>query len=1007
MSKRALHSPPPPLLPAGALWLLVGASLTLLLALWPVARGRLHSALAVAPSSLSISYLELSLLQHPDDAQLRLALVRKLVESGQLVAARSHLLPLLAADSAPRRVAQWQLLEIDRASWAAIAPAATAARASALAVVLSDLAALQATGLPLAELERVAELQRELAQPLLAAEILDTLARRGLPDAEARVAAADAAWLAADRADRAAELQAYAATPGSEGALAHARLAIERVRGTGDLEATWAMSQSMCALHPDDLPLLEYAAQVAEGSDVERALQLTAELSRRQPNEPTYHRTLARLSEATGRSLRALDEYVWLVRHGGDERDRARAIGLAKANWDLPLVRELLEHKPRASEPTKPVRRGKPRCQAAGRPMPRVGAVRALRERVALDEALGDAAAARAKLTAALSGELANSPVLWQHKYDLERAQGDDRAALATALVILERFEPTDSARERVAALQLALGDGRAALHTLLGAPAPDKAQLQRLARLAFENDDVTTERAVYGQLVALPDVQPWEYQRYWELAPDRTSALAIALRGFERFESSAMLYAALALYEREGRELERMRLLETAERSAVVRARPEYWSLRIGLHQRLAAQSERTKDYAQAKRQLQLSAALLARAPQLTASAKSQLLTSQHAQELSLGLASEDRALIARAYVDYHERLTVPERVYVLQRLGRDDEALLVARSALTRTDLAPRDRAGLLTTAQALSADIERYTRVTGGAVQMDGLNTFDVGAAVSYGDRAARLRGEASFTQYRARSGVNVGIADEVHDVAAALSGRLARVALEAGARVRDERSIRPYGGLGWQIAGKPSAGFGVQLRANDSATDTARLRALGVRDALQLDLAVPFSEHLYMSVRGIAEAYYARRDRQLLGAGLSLDAGLGANVALPGPLGSAGVRLVGRVAPRFARDAALVDTTAPWLAESSQWAGLGASVGRGNLSAPPLLGRAFCYVLDGAAGWLWPQAGVGFTASAGLGFSVFGADLLTLAARGGNVVGSSVWSANVGYGLSIDR
>jgi hypothetical protein len=73
----------------------------------------------------------------------------------------------------------------------------------------------------------------------------------------------------------------------------------------------------------------------------------------------------------------------------------------------------------------------------------------------------------------------------------------------------------------------------------------------------------------------------------------------------------------------------------------------------------------------------------------------------------------------------------------------------------------------------------------------------------------------------------------------------------------------------------------------------------------------------------------------------------------------------------------------------------------------LDVPPLIGRTFCYVLDGAGGWLWPQQGVGFSAQAGVGFSVFGADLLTVAARGGNVVGSTVWSANLGYGVSLDR
>jgi hypothetical protein len=245
--------------------------------------------------------------------------------------------------------------------------------------------------------------------------------------------------------------------------------------------------------------------------------------------------------------------------------------------------------------------------------------------------------------------------------------------------------------------------------------------------------------------------------------------------------------------------------------------------------------------------------------------------------------------------------------------------------------------------------------------------------------------------------------------------ALQGRVAQHTLELGVRVRDERSARPFGSLGLQLFGKPDSGVGALLRAhvNVAANDTARLRALGVRDALELELALPFAKALYVSARTVAETYHTREERSYLGAGLSLDAGVGANVELPGAWGVAGMRLVGRVAPRFARSDRELGPVRPtlgqaaWLADGSEWAGVGASLGRGSLARVPLIGREFCYVLDGAAGWLWPASGVGYSARAGVGFSVLGADLLTLAASGGNVVGSSVWGANIGYGVSFDR
>jgi hypothetical protein len=93
--------------------------------------------------------------------------------------------------------------------------------------------------------------------------------------------------------------------------------------------------------------------------------------------------------------------------------------------------------------------------------------------------------------------------------------------------------------------------------------------------------------------------------------------------------------------------------------------------------------------------------------------------------------------------------------------------------------------------------------------------------------------------------------------------------------------------------------------------------------------------------------------------------------------------------------------------PWLPKSSEWVGIGASFGRGQLEQPPLIGRQFCYLLDAAAGWLWPVSSLGFSAQAGVGVSLFGADLISITARGSNVVGTTVWSANAGYGLTFDR
>jgi hypothetical protein len=1027
---------PRPLIGGAALIALIVGAVIVLLVLLPLSRGRLETAQSAAPSSLSLSYLELSLSQHPDDTALRKALVQKLQDSGQADKARTTLMPLLAPGRPKDLEAHKSLVALDRARFAALPESDAAGRQAALTQLLETARALEALSPPLSELDRLAQLYRELDQPLLAAQLIDRLARRGLPDTEARVSAADAAWLAAGVGENAAELHASLAQARGPNALSHARAAIERARAQGDARGTSTMIDRMRVLFPSDVGLLELAVQTAETYSVTRAYELATELMRVQPEAATSHRLVARLAEATGKSLRALDQYVWLVRHGGDDDDRARAIALAKANWDLPLVRELLNGQnakagqkaktPAPASPRSGARRGKrvsavrlgsdigTRCQAA--PTARPGTaralvrMRALRERVALDEALGDDRAALQKLTAALSvDELAQLPELWQQKLDLELTLGNTRAALATAEGMFARFGGGKTASERVANLQLALGDVAAALQTLQRARLiggdEDEVWLSRLARLGFETGEVAAERAAYAKLTALPSAALWQYQRLYELAPDRKSALSVALAAFERFDAEHMLYAALAIYAAEGDEAQRSELLARAERTPGVAARPDYWQTRIGLHAQQASLAQQAASYARARTELRESERLLARAAQrgvLSDEIVRALRDSQSAQTLSLGLASGDAKLIERGFRARESRLSVRERVFVLQKLGQNDEALALARVGAGDASLSEVDRDVLLSDARALSAGVLRFVRVRGDALQMDGLATLGSTATLEYGGRSAGLRADVGFSQLQPR-----GVIDsESRHVLGSLQGRIARGALELGVHVRDERSLRPFGAFTLQLAGTPEAGAALRARVNNASLDTARLRALGVRDALEAELALPFAGSFYVSAKGSAEAYYTREARRFLGAGLNFDAGVGASVQLPASLGALGMRLAGRMAPRFTREAGSDPVLMQsWLPQSSEWAGVGASLGRGSLDVPPRIGRSFSYLLDGAAGWLWPLSGVGFSAQAGLGVSLLGEDLLTLAARGGNVVGSTAWSANLGYAVSI--
>jgi hypothetical protein len=326
----------------GVLVLSVGA-LAVFVALMPLAQHRQVLATVLAPSALSLRFLQLGVDQRPNDPALRLELARKFLQSGLYEQARQNARLLCARSDAVGQEARFLVVDIDHASFIAIDPNQTKERAAALTRLLSSMSAIDVSGLDVSRAEQFAARYRELEQPGKAAELLDHLARRLLPDAERRVALADAAWVEAELPLLAAKLQAWFAEQAGPNGLEHARLAIERTRRSGDADATRALFEQMHARYPEDASLFELEAQVAEETDVRCAYELMLSLTKKHPAEVKYHRETARLAEATGQSLRALDEYVWLVRHGGSAQDRQRAVALARANWDMPLLRELLD----------------------------------------------------------------------------------------------------------------------------------------------------------------------------------------------------------------------------------------------------------------------------------------------------------------------------------------------------------------------------------------------------------------------------------------------------------------------------------------------------------------------------------------------------------------------------------------------------------------------------------------------------------------------------------------
>src|SRR5690606_21317584 len=110
--------------------------------------------------------------------------------------------------------------------------------------------------------------------------------------------------------------------------------------------------------------------------------------------------------------------------------------------------------------------------------------------------------------------------------------------------------------------------------------------------------------------------------------------------------------------------------------------------------------------------------------APELAASF-GELWQTQDRQALDLALASDDRQLLSRVYPAQAEKLTARERVFVLHRLGRDEEAIDTAVASLESGGLPEHDTGALAVDAEALAAEMPRQAGVLGDVLSMGGLS------------------------------------------------------------------------------------------------------------------------------------------------------------------------------------------------------------------------------------------------------------------------------------------
>jgi hypothetical protein len=651
----------------------------------------------------------------------------------------------------------------------------------------------------------------------------------------------------------------------------------------------------------------------------------------------------------------------------------------------------------------------------AGAPLDAAGASTRAIELAALFESLGAPEQALARLDAALAVDGVDERALWDLKVGVLLRLGDRRGALASLEQMDARFGATEASLRRRAELLLALGELEAALRLLDSVPGPRAvSDARRITAIGWELGDVARVRDAYRVIAASSEATSDDVRRLWLLerdGGDLSAGARAALAGYRRFGDVELLKLALHTAVEASDDALVGAVLDAGEQTgARVVDDAESLRLTVGVRQERAYRALLAKHPDRARAELTRSARLLAQArarAKAGDAAFGELWQTQDRQTLSVALAQDDRRLLARVYPEQAEKLTARERVFVLHRLGRDEEAVDTALASLEDSTLPERDTRALEADADALGADMPRQLGVLFDVQSLAGLSAMRAGAlARSSWSGGRSLSAAVELTRLASGEAPSLSLPGQ-DELAAEIGAGLDQSRLQLGVVVLEGRDPRPSLRFEQGLGGGAGEALDIELiaRVNERSRDTPELRLLGVEDELSARASLAFAERYSATLHGSAKLYSMRVDRDYLGAGATLDAAVGRYWPLPGGIGDANLRAAGYVAPRFA---AAGEAAASLVPDGASWVGFGAGFSRGQLSVAPVTGRRLSLLADATAGWLLPLDELGWSARLGLGISVLGADQLSILASASNVVSSvpgfAVYTLGADYRVS---
>lgn len=855
-----------------------------------------HPAFLAHPDELSIAYLNQVLQQRPGDRAARLLLARQQLALGKWADAEANLRRLLreapaGADVVTSR-AQLALVELERASVDAL-PVGDAGRRPRQADAVTHLRQLARAPLESAELDRAAELALALESPGDAAAIYERLARdnahgrrewarlagrwyqaagRLHQSATAYQMASDAAASPADGvADALRAVDVLRAADDGAGALA----AVGRALGRWPSEArlldkgvTVALAEGrvsdaqrwgarLVALAGDDAILRRQIDVDVAAGDTPAALALALALADRRPDDLALRRQVAELATWSGQPRVALAAWTWLAVRGFPGA-RAQALDLGRALFDHQTVASLLEASARRGDlKLDDLLELADALEAQGNPdgaratlrrfeRPFTGDRRYWIERAAVDERAGDLEGALFsvrtvnRLFAGASESAHEAELLWsldRPEEALAVARRQAETANPSAVAFWRMFGDLAWSMEADADAQSAYqhvwtagaGDGEVAerLATLLAAGG----KIDELARVAADAyQKLGASSVLLAGMEAAADAERWEPAR-------RLASIAAPHR--DQFEDEAGYWSVLGRLAQQDGD----RGQAAAAFARAVALAPADQGLVEDLHEaRVQAGLETEPEDAQDARD----------AAAERASAR-----------LSAALDSHDRKAVRQILAADGGSLTMSERIDAERELGRDDRAwALLARAPLHSGD--PEEDASLALHRQELSE--ERLSGAYAGAAfeDLSSLGIFGQWGRAEVRRGQVAIEAVAGHDRLDSAVGPTIGAvhADEAKaGLAFSMQEAQGDTRVEAGAYGFSTGAV-PYASAVQGFEPVHGLTIGLEGLYNERPTETPVLRAAGLKDSAELEIAWRFTERLRVTAAGGGNRYLDR-------------------------------------------------------------------------------------------------------------------------------------------------